>query len=112
MLSSENPLFELFKLKFKFNRFQFTSFHGSLHSDVGTKYLAGHRLELMLCPKLYLSGSEAVVYGDRNVEFAYLNPIMPYHVAEHHLGDKDNNTMAFDVTAFPIKNHKLYVACY
>ena len=108
MISTENPLFEILKLKFKFNRFQFTSFHGSLHSNTGAKYLAGHRLALKVLPWFYISGSEAVVYGNRNIEPSYLNPIMPYHVAEHHLGNKDNNTMAFDMTIFPFRNHKLY----
>lgn len=108
MISKENPLFEMLKLKFKFSRFQFTSFHGSLHSGIGAKYLAGHRLELKAFPWLYISGSEAVIYGNRNVELSYLNPLMPYHVAEHHLGDKDNNSMAFDMTCFPLKNHKFY----
>ncbi len=108
MLSSENPLFQMLKLKFSFNRFQFSSFHGTLHSGTGTKYLAGHRLELKLFDWLYISGSEAIIYGNRDVELAYLNPIMPYHVAEHHLGDEDNNTMALDITLFPFKNHKVY----
>lgn len=108
MLSAENPLFEFLKLKLSFNRFQFTSFHGTLHSGAGVKYLAGHRLELKLFDWLYVAGSEAVIYGNRDIELAYLNPIMPYHVAEHHLGDEDNNTMALDVTLFPFKNHKFY----
>ncbi|MBD3289673.1 hypothetical protein GF337_12780 [candidate division KSB1 bacterium] len=108
MISAENPLFEMLKVKFSFNRFQFTSFHGTLHSGVGTKYLAGHRLELKLFDWLHIAGSEAVVYGNRDIELAYLNPIMPFHVAEHHLGDEDNNTMALDATLIPFKNHKFY----
>ena len=108
MLSKENPLFEMLKLSFTYNRFRFISFHGSLHSSGAAKYMAGHRLELKVFPWLFLSGSEAVIYGNRNVELSYLNPLMPYHVAEHHLGDKDNNTMGFDMTVYPIKNHKVY----
>ena len=108
MISAENPLFEMIKLKFKFNRFKFTSFHGWLHSGNSNKYLAGHRLELKVFPWLYISGSETIIYGNRNIEMSYLNPIMPYHVAEHHLGDKDNNAMAFDMTIFPFRNNKFY----
>jgi len=108
MISTINPPFEMLKLKCTFNRFQFTSFHGTLHSGGAAKYLAGHRLELKLFPWLFVGGSETIVYGGRDMELAYLNPIMPFHVAEHHLGDKDNNTMAFDVTTFPFRNHKIY----
>ncbi len=108
MLSRENLPFEMLKLKFSFKRFQFTSFHGSLHAG-DVKYIAGHRLELMLFPWWYVSGSEVVIYGHRDIEAAYLNPLMPYHVAEHHLGDKDNNTMGLDMTIYPLRSHQLYL---
>ncbi|UCE04356.1 MAG: hypothetical protein JSW07_12040 [bacterium] len=108
MLSSQNPLFDMIKLKTQFNRFDFTSIHGHLNSSYGRKYLAAHRLEIKITPWLYIAGSEAVVYGNRGIEFQYLNPIMPYHVAEHHLGDRDNNAIGFDMIIFPIKNFKSY----
>jgi hypothetical protein len=108
MLSAQNPLFDMIKLKTQFKRFHFTSIHGRLNSSYGRKYLAAHRLEIKIAPWLFMAGSEAVVYGNRGIEFQYLNPIMPYHVAEHHLGDRDNNAIGFDMTIFPIKNFKSY----
>ncbi|MBN1352909.1 hypothetical protein JXJ21_26200 [candidate division KSB1 bacterium] len=108
VLSAENPLFDMIKLKAQFRRFQFTSIHGNLNSSLGQKYIAAHRLELKVCPWLFVAGSEAVIYGNRGIEFQYLNPLMPYHVAEHHLGDLDNNTMGFDIAAFPLQNLKTY----
>jgi hypothetical protein len=108
MLSAQNPLFDMIKLKTRFKRFQFESIHGHLNSSYGRKYLAAHRLEIRVAPWLYVAGSEGVVYGNRNIEFQYLNPIMPYHVAEHHLGDQDNNTIGFDFTIFPLKKLKAY----
>ncbi|MBN1154774.1 hypothetical protein JXB12_07625 [candidate division KSB1 bacterium] len=108
MLSKENPLFEILKLSFTFDKFRFISFHGSLHSGAATKYMAGHRLEFKVFPWLFVSGSETVIYGNRDIEPSYLNPLMPYHVAEHHLGDRDNNTMGFDMTIYPLSHHKIY----
>jgi len=108
MLSAQNPLFDMIKLKARFKRFQFESIHGNLNSSYGRKFLAAHRLEIRIAPWLYVAGSEGVVYGNRGAEFQYLNPIMPYHVAEHHLGDQDNNTIGFDFTVFPIKKLKCY----
>ena len=108
MLSRFNPLFDMLKIRAEFKRFYFTSIHGKLNSSHGTKYLAAHRLEFQAFPWLYLAGSESVIYGNRDVELQYLNPIMPYHVAEHHLGDRDNNTMAFELTMFPYSGHKLF----
>jgi hypothetical protein len=108
MLSRFNPLFDMLKIRAGFNRFYFTSIHGKLNSSHGTKYLAAHRIEFRPLSWLYLAGSESVIYGNRDVELQYLNPIMPYHIAEHHLGDRDNNTMAFELTMFPFCGHKLY----
>jgi hypothetical protein len=108
MLSLNNPRFDMLRLKFQLKRFQFTSIHGKLSSGPGPKYIAAHRLEVQLLPWLLVGASESLIYGGREIESAYLNPIMPYHVAEHHLGDKDNNCLGLDVTAFPFINHKLY----
>jgi hypothetical protein len=108
MLSAQNPLFDMIKLKTRFKRFQFESIHGNLNSSYGRKYLAAHRLEIQVAPWLYVGGSEGVVYGNRGIEFQYLNPIMPYHVAEHHLGDLDNNTIGFDFALFPLNQIKCY----
>ncbi len=108
MLSAQNPLFDMIKLTTQYKRFNFTSIHGHLNSSAGQKYLAAHRLEIKIAPWLFMAGSEAVVYGNRGIEFQYLNPIMPYHVAEHHLGDRDNNAIGFDMTLFPVRNLKSY----
>lgn len=107
-ISQNNPPFDMILLQTRFNRFNFQYFHGFLNSKFENKYLVGHRVELKAANWLYLSGTETVVYGNRGVELQYLNPLMPYHVAEHHLGDKDNNMMSFDISAYPFKNHKYY----
>jgi len=108
MISANNPYFDMLKINVQFKRFTFTSIHGKLNSGTGSKFIAAHRLELRLSPRFIVSGSESVIYGNRNVEPMYINPLMPYHVAEHHLGDKDNNTMGLDIVAFPRTNHQLY----
>ena len=60
------------------------------------KYIAAHRLEIAVTDNLDIGLNEVVVYGDRGLEFAYLNPIMFYRSAEHYLGDMDNATMSAD----------------
>ncbi len=95
-LSPNLPLFDLVRADARWKRLRFTAVHAELRSHFGRKYLAAHRLEWEVKPGLYLAGSETVVYGNRPVEMAYLNPIMPYHVAEHHLGDLDNNNISFE----------------
>ena len=108
MLSGNCPRFDMLRLRANYKKFHFTSIHGKLNSSAGEKYIAAHRLEIQPFRWLYLGGTESVIYGNRGIEFSYLNPLMPYHIAEHHQGDRDNNTLGFDITLFPKKGHKFY----
>lgn len=107
-ISKNIPPAEMIRLNTRFNRFKLTYLHAFLRSGLGSKYLVAHRLDIRLLPYFFLGLSETTVYGKRNVEFAYLNPIMPFHIAQHHLGDKDNKTMSFDITTFPLAGIKAY----
>jgi hypothetical protein len=107
-LTKNSPPADNIRLAVRFNRFKLSYMHAWLRSGLATKYLAAHRLDVTVFKGLYLSATETVIYGDRNVEPSYLNPLMLYHVAEHHLGDKDNNNLAFDLTFTRLKNTTLY----
>ncbi len=117
-LSDHAPAFDNLRLDVTFDRIKYTYFHGFLRSQEyeywydkrksDRKYIAGHRVELKVFPWLFLAGNESVVYGGRPLETQYLNPVMIYHIAEQYAGDKDNNTMSFDFTAFPTKGVKTY----
>jgi hypothetical protein len=108
-ISNNMPATEMIRLSAHFSRFKFSYVHAFLRSSLGSKYLAGHRLDFMVKPGLYLGASETVIYGQRDVEFAYLNPLMPFHIAQHHLGDKDNKTMSLDMTCSLLRNCKAYL---
>jgi hypothetical protein len=107
-VSSQMPEAEMFRLWADFRNFRFTYMHAFLRSSLGPKYLAAHRLDVRLGRRLFLSGTESVIYGGRDVEFQYLNPLMPYQIAEHHLGDRDNNMLSFDLVYFPVDGLKTY----
>jgi hypothetical protein len=48
-------------------------------------------------------------YGKtRDWEIAYMIPFIPYAFTEHYLGDLDNKTLSFDLTAFMPKNFRWY----
>lgn len=121
-LSDNAPPFDHLRVDASFRRLKVTYLHGWLRStdrpfnDAGKtsdrKFLVAHRLEFRVLPWLFLAGNESVIYGGRAIEAAYLNPLMVYHIAEQYLGDKDNNTIAFDVTAFPWRRIKLYSALF
>ncbi len=60
------------------------------------RWIAAHRLEAAVTPSLDIGFQEVVVYGDRGIQAAYLNPITPYWAAQSYFGDKDNVMMALD----------------
>lgn len=107
MLSRNSNYYDLIKLMFRFKKFNFESFHAFLYSE-RAKYLAGHRLEIRLFKNFYFAVSEAVVYGDRDVEFLYFNPFIPILSSERHLGNLDNNLISVDATFFLKNRLKLY----
>jgi hypothetical protein len=44
--------------------------------------------------------SESVIYGNRDIEPLYLNPFVPFIIAERHLGNRDNNMVGLDGTLY------------
>jgi len=106
-LAQNNEPFDLIKLDRRWRKFRFTFVHAKLRATQ-RKFLAAHRLEIAAPPRFSIGVGESVVYGNRGAEFEYLNPLMLYHAAEHLLGDKDNNTLTIDFTAFPFRGAKFY----
>jgi hypothetical protein len=72
------------------------------------RYMALHRLTVNPWRWLQLGFTEAVVYGLRGPELAYLNPINPIKPAEHALWDRDNTLFALDVVLRPIPGVEAY----
>lgn len=54
------------------------------------KWIVAHRLEYSPFDDLLVSVGEALIWGDRGIELAYLNPINFLYSAEHDGGDLDN----------------------
>lgn len=72
------------------------------------RYMALHRVTVNPWRWLQLGFTEAVVYGQRGPELAYLNPINPIKPAEHALWDRDNTLFALDAVVRPIPGVEAY----
>ena len=125
MLNDYATSYDQIKLAVSFWKAKFTYLHGFLHQYpplpltsyesngverqiVANKYVAAHRLEMAPTPWLNFALHETILYGERGVELAYLNPIMFYRSAEHFLGDRDNAMMGADLEARPVRGLRLY----
>ncbi|MEM6325998.1 MAG: hypothetical protein AAF791_02665 [Bacteroidota bacterium] len=120
ILSSAPDYFPFLRAGFETGPVRYQFVHGALSDqsqlvDDGTtfglvgpeRYLALHRLEGRL-PRLQVGFTEAVVYGLRGPELAYLNPLFPIKPAEHALWDRDNSLFALDAVAQPIRGVEVY----
>ncbi len=108
MISGLAPSFDLIKITGDIGTATFTWFHGALRSDYPHKWISAHRLEISLVRGVDMGLGEVVIYGNRGMEMAYLNPLIPYLIAEHTLGDRDNVALGFDFDINRIHNLKLY----
>jgi len=108
MLSGLGPCFDMFKASFDLKQIGFTFLHGELRSDYGRKWFAAKRLEISLMRGLDIGLQESIIYGNRNLEGAYLNPLFPLLISEHTLGDHDNVGMGLDFDLNRFRNLRFY----
>ena len=124
-LSDYATSYDQIKLSSHFWRARFTYVHGFLRQYppitereyvvngvtrriFSNKFLAAHRFEVRPWRWLQIGVHETVIYGERGVELAYLNPINFYRSAEHFLGDRDNAMMGLDLELRPRRGIRLY----
>ena len=81
---------------------------GDLFFESPDRFLAMHRLEVQPFGWFSAAFTEAVVYGRRGPEIAYLNPLFPVEAAEHTLWDRDNVLFTLEGTVRPVRGLEAY----
>ena len=124
-LSSYPPAYDFVTLRARLGRFRFVHLHGFLLSDVihtyetedgfirreyAEKYVAAHRLEYSPFWRLTIGLTESIVYGERDLDPAYLNPLLLFWSAQHSSRDRDNETMSADVEFIPVRGLRCFAA--
>jgi hypothetical protein len=116
MIVSENTLpFDFGKLDLHYKSLHYSFLHGSitgkdsLGHELSSKYIGAHRLEVNLSSKLKLGVSEMVIYSNRSIDFAYLNPLTFLASADRSADPSgtSNTLLAFDFELFPMKDLRL-----
>ncbi|MFQ6092580.1 MAG: capsule assembly Wzi family protein [bacterium] len=129
-LSMNGPPFDFIAFRARYGAIKYTHVTGFLKSDVidsltsyrttdgferenySNKYLASHRLEITLPWGIDIGANEAIIYGERGLDVAYLNPFMFFWSAQHHWGDRDNETMGADIEIHAIDGYSFYGALF
>jgi len=74
----------------------YTTREGHIRLDFVPKHLVLHRLEIAVSDWGLFAVNEAVVWGERGFDPAYISPIQFYYAAQHSNGDFDNVLMSGD----------------
>lgn len=77
---------------------------------VVNRYWAGHRLDVHLSDRIRVGIFEAIVWGGagRQLEFAYLNPLLSFHTFQLNRGPNDNSFVGIDFDYKPKLGLDLY----
>ncbi len=122
MLSDYAPEIDYLGLDLRYKRFFFNFFHGWILGDeefiiddgirvrnIPDKYLSFHRFgAYFFDARFQIAVSEMIVYGDRGIEIAYLNPFLFFKSVEHSLRDRDKAMIALDMQVRPYSGLELY----
>ena len=122
ILSDNPPLFDFIRFGIKYKSLSYDFLHawlvqpfGTAHidsitgdvSNKGSKYLAVSRLGFTPFSELKLGFSQMIIYANRPIEAAYLNPFLFWESAQRSLGDLDNSFLSFDVRYKPFNGGEL-----
>ncbi len=122
LIGDQAPIFNYLAMDIKYKFFTFSYFHGELlgnesfAADTVTggvavyeqKYIGYHRIGFNLSDAVNFGVGEFIIYGDRPIDFSYLNPFALYTSQEHSNNNRDNALMFFDFNNKSIKGLKLY----
>jgi hypothetical protein len=123
LFSDYAPKIDYIGLNLQYNRFFFNFFHGWLLGEgkfivpeegvltlhFPEKYLSFHRFgAFFFDARMQIAISELIVYGNRGVEIAYLNPFLFFKSVEHSLRDRDKAMLMIDMQIRPYKGLEIY----
>ncbi len=122
LLGNSAPIFDYLGMDIRYKFFSYSFFHGQLLGHeyyaqdtttggvhvVDSKYIAYHRIGFDFSRHIGFGAGEAVIYGERPLDFSYLNPFAFYKSIEHSNRDRDNAMLFFDLNNKSIKGLKFY----
>ena len=98
LISDNSPPLDMMKIQFNlWNTFKFTGFTSTIDSDSGT-YLTAHRLDISPRENLRIGLCESILFKSEGLDFAYMNPFIPWYPVQWNERVDDNAFFSFDVS--------------
>ena len=122
ILSDNPPIFDFVKFGIAYKKFRYDFLHGWLEQQptvqyidslVGnvkfkpSKYVAISRMGYQANDNLSFGLTQMIIYSDRPLELAYLNPFLFWESAQRSMNDLDNSFLAFDGRYKPVNGMEL-----
>jgi len=108
LISNNSPSLDMLKVQFNlWNTLRFTGFTSTIDSDSGT-YLTAHRLDISPRENLRIGLCESVLFKAEGMDFAYMNPIIPWYPVQWNERVDDNAFFSFDVSWKPFRGVETY----
>lgn len=85
----------------------FTGLTSTINSDSAV-YLTAHRVDLKLRSNLRLGINESILYTASGLDFAYMNPFIPWYPVQWNERVDDNAFLSFDAVWKPIQGLEAY----
>lgn len=114
-VSTSSPAYDELSLSANFSKFKYNYSFASILGYVENIYQTGYATKIP--PKYFVQHSftalpswgeitfwEGVLYANRSIDLAYLNPLSFLKTLEHQLHDRDNSIMGMQFVIRPIKN--------
>ena len=122
LIDNNSPPFDYIGININYGILSFSYFHAKIAGYpgnqpdsttqgvnlVGEKYIGYHRIGFNPSKNLEFGIGEFIIYANRPLEFAYVNPFNFYKSAEHSGQDRDNSMLFFDFSNRSIYGLKLY----
>jgi hypothetical protein len=122
ILGDNFPSFDYLQFDFNYKIFSFSYVHGRLNGvtssytdtvqggirNVAEKYFGYHRFGFNISKHISFGLGEMIIYGNRSLDFTYLNPFNFYKSVEHANQDRDNSLMFLDVQNNSLNGLKIF----
>ncbi|MEN8209498.1 MAG: capsule assembly Wzi family protein [Candidatus Fermentibacteria bacterium] len=108
LISDNSPPLDMLNVQFNlWNTLHFTGLTSTINSDSGT-YLTAHRLDISPRDNLRIGISESILYKAEGLDFAYMNPLIPWYPVQWNERVDDNAFFSFDVSWKPFRGIETY----
>jgi len=123
IFSDNPPQFDFVKFDVKYKWLRYNFLHGWILPSNGSfiflpqtddfertladKYIAVHRIGMMVSRYVDFGINEMVIYSNRSVDAAYLNPFIFFESVQRARKERDNTFLVFDVKSSPRDNFQL-----